>query len=192
MDFSDAEMGMSPERDPASSAASSDDGRPRDGVGEVEFTPLGRGEHLLAVTTDIPRDRAQVFEFFADARNLERITPSFLSFRIETPQPIEMEWGTTIDYRLRLNRVPLRWRTEITEWNPPKAFTDTQVRGPYHTWVHRHSFEEGDGGTAMTDQVRFRLPGWPVGDVALPFVRRRLRAIFEFRGRKIRELLSEG
>lgn len=162
------------------------------GVGQVQFTPLGRGEHLLAVTTHVPRERSRVFEFFADARNLERITPSFLSFRIRTPLPIEMAWGTIIDYRLKLSGVPLRWRTEITEWNPPKAFTDTQVRGPYHTWVHRHSFEEAEGGTTMTDQVRFRLPGWPVGNVALPFVRRRLRRIFEYRGRRIRELLAGG
>lgn len=160
-------------------------------TGEVEFTPLGDGEHLLSVTTRIPRARPEVFEFFADAGNLQRITPPFLSFRIETPRPIEMEWGTIIDYRLRLTGVPLRWRTEITEWNPPQAFTDTQVRGPYHTWVHRHSFEEVDGGTLMTDQVRFRLPGWPVGSLALPFVRARLRRIFEYRGRRIREILTE-
>lgn len=160
------------------------------GIDAVEFAPLGGGEHLLTVTTEIPRERNEVFEFFADAENLERITPPFLSFRIDTPGPIEMEWGTIIDYRLRLTGIPLRWRTEITEWNPPQAFTDTQVRGPYHTWVHRHSFEETDGGTAMTDRVRFRLPAWPLGSIALPLVRGRLRRIFEFRGRRIREILA--
>lgn len=163
------------------------------------FRSLGRGFHLLSVTTEIPLERTAVFEFFADAGNLERITPPTLSFRIETPGPIEMGEGALIDYRLRINRIPVGWRTDITEWNPPVTFTDTQVRGPYHTWVHRHVFEEviGDGlssdaahgRTRMTDEVRFRLPFWPLGEVALPFVRRELRKIFEFRSRKIRDIL---
>ena len=146
--------------------------------------------------TRIPRPRTEVFPFFAAAGNLERITPAELRFRIETPTPIEMRRGTLIDYRLGLWGTRFRWRTEITEWDPPRSFTDTQIRGPYHTWVHHHLFEEeaadeeGDVATIMTDEVRYRLPFWPLGEVALPVVARQLRRIFRHRAGVIRRLLG--
>ncbi len=150
-----------------------------------------RGFHLLRAVTvlEVPRD--QVFPFFAAAENLERITPPELRFRIVSPTPVEMRRGALIDYRLRLNGLPFGWRTEITEWDPPRSFTDTQLRGPYHTWIHRHVFEAlDDRRTRMTDEVRYRLPMWPLGELALPIVRRQVRAIFTHRNRIIRELLA--
>jgi len=155
-------------------------------VTRIEF-PLspgadaGRGVHLLRTTARIERPVDEVFEFFAAAENLERITPPSLRFRIVTPLPLEMRVGALIDYRLRLNGVPFSWRTEITEWNPPHAFTDSQLRGPYHTWIHRHTFEADGKATIMVDEVRHRLPLWPFGEVALPLVRRQLRSIFTYR-----------
>ena len=149
------------------------------------------GVHLLRAVTvlDLPRDA--VFPFFADAANLERITPPALRFRIVGPPPTAMAPGTLIDYRLRLNGVPFGWRTEITEWKPPHAFTDTQLRGPYHTWIHRHVFEAiAPDRTRMTDEVRYRLPAWPLGEVALPLVRRQLAGIFTYRNRVIHDLLA--
>ena len=149
------------------------------------------GLHLLRAVTVLDRPRGEVLPFFAAAENLERITPPALRFRIVTPTPIEMRRGALIDYRLRLNGLPFGWRTEITEWDPPHAFTDTQLRGPYHTWIHRHVFEALEGGrTRMTDEVRYRLPMWPLGEVALPVVRRQVAGIFTHRNRVIRELLE--
>lgn len=151
---------------------------------------LGGGLHLLRAVTILDRPRASVFPFFAAAENLEQITPPALRFQIVTALPIEMRTGTLIDYRLRLNGLPFRWRTVISEWDPPHAFTDTQLKGPYHTWIHRHVFEEmEDGRTRMTDEVRYRLPFWPLGEAALPIVRRQVREIFTHRNRVIRELL---
>ncbi|MDZ7778754.1 MAG: SRPBCC family protein [Gemmatimonadota bacterium] len=152
---------------------------------------LGHGFHLLRAVTVLDRPRDEVFPFFAAAQNLERITPEALRFRMLTPAPIRMRTGARIDYEIRLNGIPFRWRTEISVWDPPYGFTDTQIRGPYHTWAHRHLFENvGHGRTRMTDEVRYRLPGWPLGEVALPFVRHQLRKIFEHRNRVIRELLA--
>ena len=145
---------------------------------------------MLRAVTRLPLPPREVFPFFAEAENLQRITPPTLSFRIVSPRPIEMGKGTLIDYRLRLNGFPFRWRTEISEWDPPRAFTDTQIRGPYHTWVHRHLFEPSGDGTLMTDEVRWRLPFWPLGQVAEPIVKRRLQGIFRYRARVIRELLA--
>lgn len=171
------------------------DGRAHDTDRENRVDPdvggQATGYHLLRAVTVLDLPREKLFPFFAAAENLERITPPALRFRIVTPTPVEMRRGALIDYRLRLNGLPFGWRTEITEWDPPHAFTDTQLRGPYHTWVHRHVFEAlGEGRTRMTDEVRYRLPAWPLGEVVLPIVRRQVASIFTHRNRVIRELLG--
>jgi ligand-binding SRPBCC domain-containing protein len=139
----------------------------------------------------LPGSPADVFEFFADARNLEAITPPLLRFRVVTPDPIATGRGTLIRYRLRLHGVPVGWLTEITEWDPPHRFVDEQVKGPYALWQHTHTFEaDGDAATIMRDVVRYRIGFGPLGTLADRIVvRRDLEAIFDYRARRIRELL---
>lgn len=109
----------------------------------------------------LPRLRPEVFAFFADAGNLEAITPPWLHFHVVTPQPIGMSKGALIDYRLRLHGIPLTRKTEITAWDPPRRFVDEQLRGPYRLWVHEHIFEEDGEGTIVEDYVRYSVPfGW--------------------------------
>lgn len=137
----------------------------------------------------IPRTRAEVFEFFGDARNLETLTPPWLNFTILTPSPIELREGALIDYQLRWGLVPLRWRTEIRRWQPPDRFVDFQLRGPYRLWEHEHEFTDDAGGTRMVDTVRYALPLGPLGRLAHRLkVGRDLQRIFDFRAEKIREL----
>jgi ligand-binding SRPBCC domain-containing protein len=131
----------------------------------------------------------EVFEFFGAAENLERITPPELGFRIVTPTPVVMQAGTLIDYRLSLFGVGFDWRTEITVWRPPHEFVDTQLRGPYAQWIHRHSFWQRAGRTIMEDEVRYRLPVPVVGELAAPLVRAQLERVFAHRERRIRALL---
>jgi ligand-binding SRPBCC domain-containing protein len=129
----------------------------------------------------LPLDIQQVFPFFCDVLNLERITPPELHFRILTPLPIEIEEGTAVDYQLRLYCVRFRWRSRITIWEPPHQFVDEQTAGPYRKWIHTHRFREDGGGTVIDDEVRYCLPFWPLGEAALPIVRRQLARIFRYR-----------
>ena len=125
----------------------------------------------------------QAFAFYGDARNLERITPPWLGFEVTTPEPIEMGVGTLIEYRLRLHRVPVRWRTRIEAWEPPWRFVDAQVRGPYALWEHTHTFEEdGPDATIIGDRVRYAIPFGPLGEIAdRLLVQRDLKRIFDYR-----------
>jgi ligand-binding SRPBCC domain-containing protein len=145
--------------------------------------------HLLTRTQLVPRPRAEVFAFFADPWNLERITPPHLRFRILTPPPIELRAGALIDYRLSLFGVPFGWRTVIEAWEPGVRFVDRQLRGPYRRWHHTHTFADAPGGTLIGDRVEYQLPLGPLGEVARALVvRRQLDAIFDYRRRAIEAL----
>jgi ligand-binding SRPBCC domain-containing protein len=138
----------------------------------------------------IPRPLAEVFPFFADAGNLEAITPAFLNFRILTLRPIPMHPGALIDYQIKLFGLPLKWRTRIEEFEPPHRFVDVQLRGPYKLWHHTHEFREADGGTLMTDRVRYQLYLGPLGRLAhVLWVQRTLLRIFDHRRQTIERLL---
>jgi ligand-binding SRPBCC domain-containing protein len=137
----------------------------------------------------VPALREEVFPFFADAGNLEIITPPWLKFKIVGKPPVEMTVGVTINYRLRVHGFPLKWQSEITAWEPPHRFVDEQRIGPYRRWIHEHRFEERDGGTLCIDQVRYAVLGgrW----IERLFVRKDVAAIFKFRREKLRQLFSK-
>jgi ligand-binding SRPBCC domain-containing protein len=149
--------------------------------------------HRLERSLQVARPLDQVFAFFADAANLEAITPTFLRFRILTPTPIEMRAGARIDYALSLFGAPLRWRSRITDWQPGVRFVDEQESGPYALWRHTHTFEPQGSTTLVHDVVEYALPLGPLGQVARAlFVRRALDRIFDFRRDAIRRLLEPG
>lgn len=146
-------------------------------------------EHVLRARMTLPLPVDQVFAFFAAADNLQNITPPELGFRIITPAPVRIEQGAVIDYRLGLFGLSFGWQTEISEWRPPHEFVDTQLRGPYAQWIHRHTFEQRGSETHIQDEVRYRLPVLILGEVAYPLIRLQLKRIFNYRQRRIRELL---
>lgn len=142
----------------------------------------------LAVEQWLPRPLPEVFAFFADAGNLNALTPPWLRFEILTPRPITMRPGTLIDYRLRLRGIPVRWQSEITVWEPPHRFVDEQRRGPYRQWHHEHTFTERDGGTLVADKVRYAV--WGGALVERWFVRPDVQRIFRYRQEKLAELFG--
>ena len=148
--------------------------------------------HVLERQQRIERPLAEVFPFYADAANLERITPPWLGFEVTTPRPIEMEVGALIEYRLRLHGVPVRWRTRIEAWEPPHRFVDAQLSGPYALWHHTHWFRaDGEGATVLGDRVRYALPLGLAGEAARAlFVRRDLERIFDYRRDSVAALLG--
>ena len=148
-------------------------------------------EHILERKQIIKHPRDEVFEFFADAGNLERITPPELNFHIITPQPIDIKKGALIDYTLKLRGIPITWKTEITQWNPPFDFIDSALKSPYKQWIHLHTFEAGENGeTIMKDIVRYRLPFEPLGDLAHWYVKKELKYIFDYRYKVIEEIFQ--
>jgi ligand-binding SRPBCC domain-containing protein len=151
---------------------------------------LERAPHgfLLRAECIVPRSIDEVFAFFADAMNLERITPPSVRFRVVTPLPITMRKGVLIDYKLRVRGLPMRWQSEITAWEPQRRFIDEQRRGPYKFWRHEHCFEECEGGTRMTDEVRYGVPGGRLVNWLL--VDRDIRAIFAYRKQALGEIFA--
>lgn len=133
----------------------------------------------------------EVFKFFENPRNLGRITPPELGFHVTTPGEIEMRQGARIDYTIRWLALPIKWRTLITEYTPPFSFVDEQVKGPYTLWRHRHEFREVEGGTVISDCVRYELPFGPLGRIAHAIiVGKQLRRTFSYRQRAIAKILA--
>ena len=157
----------------------------------VHICPHPSLPNVQQLTTEIvlPVLRDEVFEFFSDAHQLERITPPWLHFTVQTPRPIEMRCGTLIDYKLRLHGIPLRWRTKITEWTPPYRFVDEQLIGPYRLWRHVHTFADVGGKTRCRDQVDYSVPGGRL--VHRLFVKRDVQKIFEYRRRTLSRIFCD-
>jgi ligand-binding SRPBCC domain-containing protein len=136
----------------------------------------------------LPAAREEVFAFFADPMNLDRLTPAWLRFEIVTKQPVAMRPGTLLDYRLRLRGLPIRWQSKISVWEPPDRFVDEQTKGPYSLWIHQHRFEESNGGTLVRDDVEYAVPGGRLVQKLL--VAPDLEKIFRYRHATLQQLFT--
>lgn len=149
--------------------------------------------HRLFRSQRIERPVDEVFPFFADAANLQALTPPFLGFKILTPPPIEMCTGARIDYEISLLGFPMIWRTLISIWEPNQRFVDEQISGPYAKWHHTHSFEAEGNATIMRDEVLYRMPLGVLGDAARAlFVARTLDKIFDYRSEATDKAFERG
>ncbi|MFN7313508.1 MAG: SRPBCC family protein [Bacteroidota bacterium] len=148
--------------------------------------------HIIEKVTIIPKPLDEVFAFFSKAENLNAITPPELQFKILTPLPIDMKPGTLIDYKIKLEGIPFKWKTVISEWQPPFKFVDEQLKGPYVKWHHTHLFKDlGNDTTEMVDRVEYLSPGWFLEPIINKlFVKKRVEAIFEYREKTLMKLFA--
>ena len=158
-------------------------------TGTLSIVPDVKIGFRLKAEMTVDRPLEQVFAFFSDAMQLERITPPWLNFSVLTPPPIAMHQGQLLDYRLYLHRIPIRWRTEIAAWEPPFRFVDQQLMGPYRRWYHEHTFEVVDGRTLVRDDVHYIPRGGKL--IHKLFVRPDLEKIFQFRQDTLFKIFSE-
>ena len=137
---------------------------------------------IFETKVEIPEKKDRVFSFFSEAKNLERITPAWLNFRILYQSTSEIQEGTVFRYKLKIHGIPCGWETRIENWNPPHSFVDTQTRGPYKKWHHTHEFVSKGQHTLMTDRVEYILPfGYFVQLLATKWVQKNVEAIFSYR-----------
>lgn len=137
------------------------------------------------------KTKSDVFDFFSDERNLEKITPPNLNFRVIKKTTPEIQKGTLIYYKLRLYGLPFKWVTLIKEWEKNNMFMDVQLKGPYKVWQHTHKFEDVEGGVLIKDEVHYKLPLGFMGDlVAGWLVKKDVENIFNYRSKYILENLT--
>jgi len=147
--------------------------------------------HTLHYSMELPLPQKDVFDFFAEVANLQRITPPELNFSILTALPVELKEGAILDFRFSLLGVPFEWKFEISAWEPPQMFVDRQIKGPYAEWTHQHTFRTiGEGRTVVEDNVTYSLPSQPLGELAYPLVSRQLERIFAYRRETILKILQ--
>ena len=149
--------------------------------------------HHLKQTQTLPVDRKVLWEFISVPQNLNKITPPDMAFEIIGEPPEKTYTGLLLEYRVK---VPLlgwsTWLTEIKYVEEGVSFMDEQRVGPYKLWLHTHKLEDVEGGTRMTDDIRYLVPFGPIGLLAnILFVGRTLRRIFDYRRVKMEELFGK-
>lgn len=146
-------------------------------------------ERILTREQWLSKPKDEIFAYFADARNLQELTPPWLHFRILTSDLENVDQDLIIEYRIRWRWIPIFWRTRITDWEPTDRFVDEQQKGPYSLWRHEHTFEEKEGGTLMRDVVRYAVPGWIFEPLLHRWiVRPDLERIFDYRRDRLASL----
>jgi ligand-binding SRPBCC domain-containing protein len=126
----------------------------------------------------------EAWDFFSDPRNLNKITPPSMGFKILNEDlPEKIHAGMIIRYTVKpLLGIPMTWVTEILDVKEPEYFTDSQLSGPYSRWHHKHIFKPVDGGVEITDVVEYKVPLGFLGKIAEHlFVKRKVESIFAYR-----------
>jgi len=142
--------------------------------------------YVLERSQWVPAPVAETFAFLSDASNLPSLTPPWLQFRFLSPLPSVMREGASLEYVLRVNGIPVRWRSRIADWRPGVAFTDEQLRGPHARWLHCHTFRAERGGTRLGDRLEYALSFDPLSrPVNAWYVRPLVERVFDHRGEVI-------
>jgi ligand-binding SRPBCC domain-containing protein len=139
--------------------------------------------HRYSITQTLPIAPAKAFHYFANGKNLSRLTPPWLGFKILAQSTPRLQKGTQLNYLMLFRGLPMNWRSKIEDWKPPHLFSYTLLSGPYSFFKHEHFFKPAaqKGKTRMMDRLTFELP-WALRH---PFVEHLVKAdirrIFEYR-----------
>ena len=148
--------------------------------------------HTLRQSQTLPVSRKVLWEFVSVPQNLNQITPPKMAFKIIGDPPKSAHEGLLLEYKVRIPVLGwTTWLTEIKYVTEGYSFMDEQRIGPYKLWLHTHTLEDVDGGTKMTDEIRYALPFGLLGEFAHAiFVKRTLKQIFDYRREKLDELFA--
>ena len=150
-----------------------------------------KGETRVFKAQYVENPREEVFQFFSNEYNLEKITPPLLNFKVLKKSTPEIQEGTIIDYKLKLRGIPMKWKSLIKNFVENKTFIDTQLKGPYSKWVHQHDFYEIKNGTLMTDEIVYKVPFGFLGRlIAGAYVSKDVDEIFAYRQKVIGEVFN--
>ena len=135
----------------------------------------------------------QAWSFFSTPRNLDRLTPDSVGFKITHCAPETMQPGQMIGYKVKVAPfIWVTWLTEITMIDDLRSFIDEQRLGPYKIWHHIHRFEAQENNVIMTDEVTYVMPFGILGKIAHAlFVKSKLQHIFDERQRLTDAIFSE-
>ena len=154
-------------------------------------SPIHNGQREYLAEQWVPHTSKEIFPFFCNEKNLEKLTPDFLNFKVLKKSTNEIQEGTLIEYQLKLHGIPLKWKSKIGKWEPGTSFVDDQVAGPYKRWNHTHEFIPMSSGTLMRDRVSYTLPLGRIGDLLLSWkLVKDVNRIFTYRRKVISSLFA--
>ncbi len=133
---------------------------------------------------------SRVAEFHSSTQVLKLLTPSPMFVKFNHIEPLGE--GSRSDFTLWFGPIPIRWVAVHSEVDLLKGFTDTQVEGPFQTWVHNHTFRRLPGEmTTIVDQIE----GQPSNHILWGIISRvmwlTLPILFSYRARQTRKVVED-
>lgn len=137
--------------------------------------------------------REEAWNFIRNPANLNKITPSDLSFEIISDVPKEMYEGMLVEYKVNIPIIGKQeWVSELQHIVPEYSFVDEQKIGPYKLWYHYHAIEDVNDGVKLIDRVSYQTPFGVFGKIAhVLFIKKMLNKIFNYRNIAFKELLEK-
>lgn len=96
--------------------------------------------------------------------------------------------GEMVTWNARHFGLRLHHASRIDGWRPYAYFREVMVEGVFQRYEHEHFFAVMDDGTRMRDELRFSLPGGPLGRLVGTLVRKHLIALLLRRNATIKRV----
>ena len=148
--------------------------------------------YRLETIQNLHISKSHAWDFLSNPKNLKRITPDYMGFKIINGMADKMYAGQIIQYMVTpVMGIPTKWVTEITHVDDGNYFVDEQRFGPYSLWHHKHFIKAIKNGVEMKDIIDYKIPLGIIGRIAQPIlVAPKLKEIFEYRKNALIELFG--